>query len=461
MATSAAPLNTMATPAATDYVRPVTPAAPPWLWLWIAFFITSLPGLADEWGRSLDQISLMRDSKRMLRRFDPDYGRLDFLLYPSILLDVLPATALLIGLALTLAPQIRAGYVRRRYRLAPLPATLAAVQEIEAFVHDHAPGLRLVGNLRRQDTLAFVYPEGYRRSALALFGSFVRLWVSDRPAAEAVLLHEIGHYRRGDTRVIGVGSLFETVVRWALPAYAVLFLLPAIVLFIDQRRQAGAELTALGIPATQLWQHQLGLGQATAANLAATTLAYLFFIARFFITPLAAVWSAEFVADRHAADIQGDSGGVCRAMSATEGRVRPWRWLLARLSHPPVRLRRWMVTRDLQTLPIWLAILFPFTYLVLRPLVLHAWAVPQYYVIDYSAGAIWDASLDNTRWYFRTIAKYLIPMAALLLLWPFIGRYWETLMTGERGVSSRAGAAQYSALALALGFCSIVGFALR
>jgi hypothetical protein len=75
----------------------VTPAAPPWLWVWAAFFIVNLLPLYDQWRASFHQINQIRDSSAAPRRVNPVYGRLNFLLYPAVVLDVLAGGALLLG----------------------------------------------------------------------------------------------------------------------------------------------------------------------------------------------------------------------------------------------------------------------------------------------------------------------------------------------------------------------------
>ena len=109
----------MAEPAPTQRS---SPTVPPWLWLWSLFLALSIPRVMATWQGSLQGLGLLAQSVARLRALDPSYERLGFLLYPSVLQDVLPTLALLVGLTTVLLPWVREAYVEKRFRLRPITA---------------------------------------------------------------------------------------------------------------------------------------------------------------------------------------------------------------------------------------------------------------------------------------------------------------------------------------------------
>ena len=442
----------------------ITPGAPPWLWAWVVLFLWSFPNLWATWQFSIGQIPLIRESTARLREQFPEagYGRLEFLSYPAVLLDFLPSAALLLGLAAALFPSIRGRFVQKRYGVTELPRDDKrlgeTIREIEAFVQAHAPGLAVVWSRDLSLSGPFVFPTGYRRSALAINPKFLLWWKQDPEAAKAVLLHEIGHYQRGDGAIIGVGSAFETVVRWALPAYLLLFVVPFLIQYVVSLSRpslglAEAELLAQLPPAAQLT-----VAKMTAMQLLQGIASYLFWFASFLVLPVAAIWAAEFGADRFAADSQDSTAGIAKIIGSDA--PKSWRRrLLDGLTHPPARLRAWMLARRVPPALALLAVILPIAYLV-RPLLLQGWAVLLLSAVQISPADIREMAIDNTLWYFHTLPKAWLLMAALLVLWPFIVRGWERLMTGEPGVSSRSSAPVYWLCAVPLLVLAAVGVSL-
>ena len=460
----------LSAPTETATFKRAQPGAPPWLWIWAGLFLVNLPSLFDQWRASFDQLSMLRSSTVQLQAtsralgINSDYGQLDFLLYPAVLIDFLPSAALLLGLALVLFPQARAFYIRRRFRLEPLPRTMPVIGpklgEIESFIHAHAPNLHVTGNFSRMDMLAFVYPENHREVSIAIFGPLIQLWSTDQRAAEAVLLHEIAHYRRGDVRIVGVGSFFESVVKYGFSAIVLLLVVPTLVLHIYNLLLANSDFAEIGIPAQNVWDYQLGLAKVQAEKLIAITGGQIFWFAAALVAPLAAIWSAEFNADRYAADRVGSSSGIDSAIARGYGRVSRWRWILSRLSHPPASLRRWMLQRQLPVPVVlaWLTLLFPFSYAV-RLAFLHLWATSSYFVIDFPAAEIWHNSVDNTVTYVQSMSGEWLTMATIVFLWPLVARLWETFMAGDRHREAAGSIRFYWSLAgamFALGLLSLL-----
>jgi Zn-dependent protease with chaperone function len=127
-----------------------------------------------------------------------------------------------------LIPQLRRHYIERKIHFVPPALSMPLGKqliEIEDFVKSHAPDLKVQVNLNRPGRL-WIYLNGYRTATLAIFYGFVMLWKTDREAAEAVLLHEIAHYRRGDALFIGPASFLEIALKLDLIFYVVFIALP-------------------------------------------------------------------------------------------------------------------------------------------------------------------------------------------------------------------------------------------
>lgn len=433
---------------------------PPWLWLWVAFFLIGLPGIADLLRGGVQGYTQWQASLARLRAVDPGYGRLEWLLVPSLLLDVLPSLGLLLGVAAVALPSWRRWYVERRYRLAA-PPPLPVVDEITAWVAARCPAIAIRANLLRPALLAFVYPQGYGRSSLALFGGLVVLWRTDRPAAEAVLRHELAHHDRGDVAILGVGSLFETMIRFASLYYLLLYVAPVLVLIAAGALRLRHEVGALGVPADDLWSHQLRqLATLQAPGLATITLSYLFRVVAALAVPLGGIWVAELAADRRVAESFGGEEGVRLALAATGARRVPWwRWLLMRLSHPPLVLRGAALRARGILGGAALLLAFPAAY-ALRLVALHAYATLNYALVGYGAAEIGARALENSRTYLAAQAPALLTMGALLAIWPLAARWWAALWGGGARDIRRLPGVPYALGALLLTVCGLVGLAL-
>lgn len=110
---------------------------------------------------------------------------------------------------------------------------------------------------------------------------------------------------------------------------------------------------------------------------------------------------------------QGSSAALERGLLLPQRRVRWWKWLLFRLSHPPVRLRQWFARNTSRSF-LWLLLLFPAAYLV-RLMVLLG--------IGYSASAAAEIEFhaaENVRVYFATLAPVILCAGLLVLAWPSV-----------------------------------------
>jgi Zn-dependent protease with chaperone function len=379
---------------------------PPWLWVWlITFGFFHLP---NELRSVSDRVSRLFGGIQIEGRDIPLGGIFQ--------LPILMITgAVLLGLLTVLLPWARAAYLEKRFRLTALPQMSPALKDIAGFVHEHAPEIEVKGNLLRTDHLAFVYPIGYRKRAMAIFGGVVRLWRSDRKAAEAVILHEVAHSRNGDVLIVGAGSLFTTLVRY-IPLLGILSLLidvPAYSIAIVGTLDVGDVAAALLRLVPKLWPYLIVAMMATL------------------LAPVTAIWCAEFNADRFAVQVQGTNAPLVGVLDKLPQRASWWRWLIFRITHPPDRMRKWMITKTGGLArPIFLLLLFPIAAVLGGFLieVQSAWGL----VVnsnDAAGGDVFAARLVSSM---NRVALYCVVLAALIALWPVLARYWAVLFTEHR-----------------------------
>lgn len=455
-APSAEPGSTVAAPEVDARPGPL----PPWLWIWAATLVCLTPEIAAATVR------------RAYGFFEASWIHHEVMTpiavtYAAVtLFELLPILVLLAGIVLALAPGQRARRVQRRYGLKPADTATGALSEIRALIDRHAPELALHANLRRMAPLAFIYPLGYRRSAIAVCGGLVKTWRSDRPAAEAVLLHEIAHYRQGDPMIVGVGSFLTPALRW-WPMLIVLFLATLVTLdlvfagpierFADARRQVTGTTDPDAM--RSLWEmaffylHEFSpLAHPTMiGTVGQLTLWFLAIV----IIPVIGLWCAELTADRYTAAEPASRAALIRALERRPPRppLRPavlWGWLFRLISHPPTRLRLALArawNRPATLLP--LLALFPASYAVGILLVLamtHQNAVARGTT---DVGLIaFVAELFVVL--MGGIRLQIGVLGAVLLLWPLLAGWWLLLVTGRSGGHARRGAPVLVAFGAAL-----------
>jgi hypothetical protein len=294
--------------------------------------------------------------------------------------------------------------------------------EISSFVAE-----RCLLNLKQanQAKQPFIYLAGYRRANLALPPGFLKLWRLDRKAAEAVLLHEIAHYRRGDTLLVGTGSLLEAVIKFSAVYYLILFALPFLIINLYEWSEAQASIA--------FWPF-------VRSNLLIACGYFLSYLSSLIIL-LAAIWDAEFDADIVVLREQGTHEHLYRGLALKKTK---WlTWFFQRLSHPPARLRRWLISLPQPLQPTFLLLFFPLAYFM-RLLALHLRAV----VTSLSSG-LPLADLDfwgNTQAFLLATQRLWLLAGFLLALWPLLVRLWEALFL--RRLASRP---RYQVIYIAIG----------
>ncbi|MET8824997.1 M48 family metalloprotease [Streptomyces sp. NPDC004610] len=412
---------------------------PPWLWLTLGLALLQTWGMVDWvlWYRQED--------------FPETFGLLTVLAMSLVL--AAPSLVLLAGALALLAPGARARRVERRYGLLapervadlttdpgpgpgtgpgpgpgtgpglspglnprpspdpghtsapdlsphphPHPADLPhhPLTEMRAFLAAHAPRAELRISLLR-GMPARVYPGGPRTSRVAVFRPLVELWVRDRAAAEAILLHEVGHLGHGEQHVAGLGSpLIGLVKAWPY-LFAGFGLLPAALLVAS--------------------------GTLPAGPLTAQVVLMLLAVPQLLLTLVGALWAAELTADRYAVRALGEDIWL-RALKALD---EPPRSRSAHLYHPPPRLRRWFTAHSRRTgAQVLLMLLWPVAVLVESLLDLLG-AVVGYRLLG-------ETPAEATRTALALLHDTLVTgptwwgMLVLIALWPLFAGRWSRLM---------------------------------
>ena len=391
---------------------------PPWLWFWLIVYLITLP-------TQVTQVWLPMLQDVFARQPQPGEALIPFSFFFRFanFAELAPMVLVALGVLTVLVPRRRIRKIQQEYGLGDAPC-IPAINEITEFLSQYAPGIVIKANVLRTDQLAFVYPLGYRTTAIALFGGIVKLWRQDRPAAEAVLLHEIAHYRQGDALVVRAGNFFTTLLDLWLPLLAGFVVVPiSLVWGIDAIRFIFSDtgLMPLGAGIGYKINQLLTL---FLPNLLLISLGLLLRTAATLSLPLIAIWCAELNADRFAANVQGSPDALVRGM-ATLARPTSWgRWLVSQMSHPPSELRRALVLQAAQPMGLLLPLLlYPAAYLV--RLILLLARVVTVYATYMPAAEIIRALIKNTGIYLQSNTPTWFAMAALLLVWPWLAGYWE------------------------------------
>ena len=422
---------------------------PPWLWVWAAALVALVPQLVGDAWRT---VATFREW------VIPPFGLelwLPAVFLVLLLFQNLPALVFLAGIAAALLPGRRAARIERRFGLVPLADRGGAAAEIAAFVAAEAPGLELRLNARRMAPLAFVYPLGPRRSALAVFGGLLKLWRGDRASAQAVLLHEIAHQRQGDPAIIGIGSFLAPVLK-AWPFAVLGFAVAVLLLDLLLRREIEAFTLAFAVLegtevadapddawaimhdylSTYLWIVQ--------PSPLATVLGYALWSLGVVLLPTVAVWCAELTADRFTAARPESRAALLRALDAGSAAPRPaswrasWSWLIHAVSHPPRPLRRLLAARAGPTATaLLIAVLFPLGFLASALLIL-----PVAWMSATASGStglgVVPFVVGNLPFLLAGIRWQLLVVALVLALWPLLAPWWTRLVAGRAQPTGRS-----------------------
>ncbi|WP_156893018.1 M48 family metalloprotease [Actinokineospora enzanensis] len=300
------------------------PSTPPWpvFWLGTALLWTLPRGAGPWWTELLDLLGIAPDPARELTASG--------LLRIANLVDLVGPLVIVTAVVTVFGAGIRGRFIESRYNLRAA-APVGAVAEMAEYARAQLPNIEVRVNLVRARQTSFAYFRGPRRPRLAVFGSLVKLWRSDRRAAEAVVRHEVNHCRQGDNALLGAVSPFEFVLRHWLLLFVCAVLIPTSAVWlanaIDFLRTTGGTSHTLG----QLLTHVLPGLLLTLAGSGARLFAAL-------TMAIAASWSAELGADQAAALV--DPQGTIGALAHTDRPGGSRHWLFGRITHPPRALRR-------------------------------------------------------------------------------------------------------------------------
>lgn len=434
---------------------------PPWLWLWIIFYISSLPRIFSQWQKIFNDFFYYQEPSSAITGTD-----FFFLLRLTNLLELIPAMALFFSILSLPIPTLRKTLLENKYKLNKYePTSIPAVIEISNFIHLHAPGIKIKANPTNFDESAFVYSLGYRKAAIAILAPLIRLWRSDRSMAESILLHEVAHYNHGDAFIVGAGSLFRTVIdRWFY-LFLILFLLPMTIVFIDSSITFFRETTELvnelelrtfvAFPIIKailfkIWQVILAI-----PLMLGTMLSLLLFTLNMYTIPLAGIWSSEFNADRFS--VQHSQDSMLKVVELKSSKLSLLKWFLKRLTHPPNFIRRWFISNSqLKVTKVILIVFFPLSYiLALVFQVLFA-------MLQASLSGISIESLDLGSIVAYVLHDLFAPrwliMAIFILLWCYSSHIWEQWFTKIPKRANKLESSIYLSSALIVGSLALIGF---
>jgi hypothetical protein len=302
-----------------------------------------------------------------------------------------------------------------------------------------------------------------------------------------VLVHELAHIRDGQGRLLGFGSPLHAAVRlW--PVLLLLFGLLPILLQITggiaetiarhhHRQQEFSQLIsglqAGGEPAPQIKETLAKLapppltteicrrlriamgvyGLGLPLMLAGATL----WVLTMFMLPIAAIWCAEFSADRVAAKSLPGRAEAALGLHEEGGRLRR---LLNRLSHPPIWLRRWVMRHEsrIYVLPLLLLFLPAVDALRVVPLLwrgLLGTAGAHLDALPGAASLMADAQSWTVMFFTWQMPLRFAVMGAVICLWPV----WLTLHAGTRSAASEEAPLEWGAYLCAGGLLFLLAAA--
>jgi len=442
---------------------------PPWLWFWLIVYLFYLPGLANWlWESNLKPILNPEGVPDFLGSKFFSSHFISFLLAIPGLHEIIPSLIVLLGVSTIFFPHVRKLYLEKHFKLRQPSSNAPDIEEIADFIHQYAPNIEIRTSLIRTKQIAFVYPLGYTKAAVGLFIGIRRLWHSDREAAEAVLLHEISHYRHGDVLIVGAGSFFETLLKIWFPLLILLLFVPSFLLyghstitsFLESQRIHQEYGRLLG---DNNWfidwfksQVEMFFLIDLPGDLLISTM--LFCISGVvLIAPLLGIWCSEFNADQFVINIQKSPRGLLRAFNNLSPSTSWWYWFLSNMSHPPVSMRRWFASHSGETNQfMFLLLLFPFAYII-KLILIHFRAIAA--LASFSSGReLFQEFIDNTVVYFQASAPVWLAMGIFLLTYPRVAKFWEQMFCSDSKSVNPLQCREYFICSLVVGCCSLLGY---
>lgn len=459
---------------------------PPWIWFWLVLYFIDLPTRFDRLKADVLKITANQTTISFVER-------------TTSIAEIVPLLAIFAGVLVTFLPWIRTFQLTARYniqrieKLSPemtLPETRRSLEEIQQFFSIHAPNVLLTYAIgftggafaspltsryriimqRGWEWLtgyytvplpdnAIAYPHGYRQTAIAVSPQLLRMWREKRSEAEEILLHEFGHCRHGDRFIIGTGSLLETVSRnwlWITLVFTLVPLLTALIIQDSITFQENWPLTRID-PQLRYTIILSFIQSIFVADMQAFFQALslsLFWSATQFVTLLAAIWCAELSADRFVVDTTGKISTLT-SNDHVQRQKHWWKWLFELMTHPPRKLRTWIVTHTDKIGSIFLLLFFPFSFIVLSLLKIGLVLTAFGYQFLFPLGDVLQPLLQS-------LLTVLLATVVLIFCWPFLNNYWERLFSRIRGEVNGASYSIYAISAVVIicfGALSILAFA--
>jgi hypothetical protein len=429
---------------------------PPWLWLWIVFYMMSLPQVFSLWQRLINDLLFYQEPSPEVTG-----SAFFFLARLGNLMEFIPSFALFLGTVSLLIPTLRKTWLERKFNLSDPPTSSLGITEIVHFIQTHAPGISIKVNPTEFSEYAFIYSLGYRKAAIAVFAPAIKLWRSDRSAAEALLLHEIAHYNHGDAFIVGAGSFFRAVIERWFYLFAGLFCLPIVIVFLTQTISFFQELGQLGwsilliVPVLGAILHKIIQVIVGIPLLLGSMIGILLWTANIFTIPLIGIWTSELNADQFAA--QRSSENMLNVIRHLPKEPRLIKWILSRLTHPPDWIRQWFITYSWKTFSnVLLLVLFPLSYIL--ALILQI----IFTMFQASVAGIPIESInlgDNIAYVMHNLfAPRWFVMSMLLVIWPFSAHIWERYFTERSQQNAQLESLTYFMSAAIVGGLSLIGF---
>lgn len=455
---------------------------PPWLWVWFVLYVYAIPSLIGRFKENYSDIFFFTD---------PIYSEISHVPYLFLLPnipEIIPPLILLLGVLTVAFPQVRKSRIEKKYKLSEDYPRTPAVVEIEEFIKIHAPEVKIKVNPLYLNETVFVYPLGYRKIGIAILGKLIKSWRSDRNATEAMLLHEIGHYRNGDALILGAGSFFEFVVKNSFIITALFLIIPTILIFTDMAITSVYEmLKIIYYSVSAMWimgNSSLEIGAYILESSVpiftsfiikliliipetVLLLILLFFqTASVFILPIAGIWAAELNADRFMVTSKVNSiDNSLKVIEKLKSEKSLRQWFRSQITHPPNSLRGWMAAHSNENKSILLFLfIYPAAYLF-QLIILIMNALSSYTTL-YLSGLhtvpeILELMRHNILFYLDTRSFLWLSLSIIVIIWPFIAIYWVRFFSAARETYNLGNYKSYSLCALVLIFVSIISFSVK
>ncbi len=451
---------------------------PPWLYFWMVMWLVFVPqALIPKWNLTQKFIAIETTyNADMIKRGGATKPVNLLFHYTGFAVENLATFILLASILWSLAWRSRMQSLQRIHGFQRVGPESAICADGIRLLSEMSPRTEVYCNWNMSRLTAYVIPTGWLSSGVVLFGGFAKLFRKDRPAAEAILMHEVAHLRRGDYRVVGMADFLRSLLFLSMLGSVLVLAFSAWQVYQNTKVQSQSHQESLN-QSTQLaemqpptpefqskWdevmrpireQHakvmedsylqgvprsnsRLGWAWFYTQGLLCVQLAFLFKLAASLSLPVASIWCAELHADRFVVQ-SGYPGMALDHLSAPESRLRR---LLQALTHPPGWLRR-MFGRPDALMP--LLLLYPCAMLIrLILLLIFAFFLHQTPGMRPVDVAGWISTLaGHGRTFLVDGIQHWVLIVALLLLWPCLAPYWERFFAGRSDVVSRKNYFQY------------------